>query len=226
MCDEQRNDAQGELAPLLAEEDGNVSSPVCGNGIEGEMGRGGLKVRAPKGRGCRAGSASRNAALSALGAAPSWAATGQEMERPRHRGGEDAMDSRSQRAKDSGLLTTMAIGWWWWSGDGFESESCSSRSRTQTSTGPRAWSCSAGQAQPAMDSGRARGGCWEERGQGQRAMRSQEVGNGVPGGSGWVDGLRGAIRVRLCAEEEDGEESQEFCVEGEKAKLGLIWAVV
>lgn len=39
MCDEQRNDAQGELAPLLAEEDGNVSSPVCGYGIEGGMGR-------------------------------------------------------------------------------------------------------------------------------------------------------------------------------------------
>lgn len=39
MCDEQRNDAQGELAPLLAEEDGIVSSPVCGYGIEGGMGR-------------------------------------------------------------------------------------------------------------------------------------------------------------------------------------------
>lgn len=68
------------------------------------------------------------------------------------------MDSRSQRTKDSGLLTTMAIGWWWWSGDGFESESCSSRSRTQTRSRALCLEvqCSAGQAQPAMDGGRAR----------------------------------------------------------------------
>lgn len=56
-------------------------------------------------------------------------------------------------------------------------------------------------------------------------MRSQEVGNGVPGGSGWFDGLRGAIRVRL-QKKRMGEESQEFCTEREKAKLGLICAVL
>jgi hypothetical protein len=125
-----------ELAPLVADEDENVSSTMYGYGIEGKMGWRGLGALALGGRGCRAGSASRTAALSALGAAPRWATTGQEMARQRHRGGDDAMDSRSQMAKVSGLLTTMAIKWWWWSGDGFESESRSSRSRTQTYQGP------------------------------------------------------------------------------------------
>lgn len=52
-------------------------------------------------------------------------------------------------------------------------------------------------------------------------MRSQEVGNGVPGGSGWFDGLRGAIRVRLCAEEEDGGGVARILRGKGKGKAGL-----
>jgi len=130
------------------------------------------------------------------------------------------LDRRGQRTRDYSQQWRSGGGGGW----GMALDPSLARLALAHKPGPSAWTCSAGQGQRWTVAGHdGRGGCWE-RGRGQRAMRSPEVGNSVPDGSGWFDGSRGAIRV-LCVVEENGGVAR-ILREREKADLGLVCAVL